>query len=235
VADYQIKPREEIWPFIWGTSNEPRVVILEHDRYLFPEHTAPEHAPDLQKLVDRGVDYAIDPEQLGVADVVMTGREFIDQLYLRHIDLSDIGEWSPKEAENRGTGRTLRTLKNAVARAQAKKAKSPSGHVYFIVNNIREFDHLVNLVRRHISTKIKVHSTSRIIQILGDDPDSDVRINVLSADSKMYEKETGRVYGERDADVFHDHTVIEAQYALNKPRFIPEGTITGRVPFNGGQ
>lgn len=84
------------WPYLWGFGTPQQFAIEENKRYLFPEHTQPFEAPDLQKLVDQGVDYSVDPQHLGMMDVVLTGKEFIEELEARGIaDEPEIGAWTP--------------------------------------------------------------------------------------------------------------------------------------------
>lgn len=89
----------EQWPFLWGKDvpGEDTVVeIHENIRYLFPEFSAPIEAPNLQKMVDNKIDYSVDASQLGVMNVVMSGRTFIDTLKRRGTDLDAVGQWSEK-------------------------------------------------------------------------------------------------------------------------------------------
>lgn len=94
----------EKWPFIWGKGTQQEVEIRENVRYLFPEDSAvaPYPAPDLQKLVDEGVDYSVDPEHLGTVDVVMDGRTFIDTLRERQVDIKEVGDWTITPSMQRG-------------------------------------------------------------------------------------------------------------------------------------
>lgn len=85
------------WPFLWGKNvpGENTVVeIHENTRYLFPEFSAPVEAPDLQKLVNNGIDYSVDADDLGTMNVVMSGEQFIKALEARETDLDAVGQWS---------------------------------------------------------------------------------------------------------------------------------------------
>lgn len=75
------------WPFIWQKGYADASLIEEDVRYIFPEHSQPFPA-----VMDTSI-YNDDPRSLGTEDIVLTGKEFVDELEARGI-LDDIGGWT---------------------------------------------------------------------------------------------------------------------------------------------